>query len=403
MKILYIHQHFSTKYGATGSRSYELARRLIEKGHSVTIVCGTYSVANTGLDGDFVKGKREGVVDGINVIEYYIPYSNKKSFYSRIHSFVSFIFRSSKEVISQDYDIAYVTSTPLTVAIPALVSKFLKRKPYIFEVRDLWPQLPQVLGIIKNRFLLKILYRLEKVAYINAVACVGLSPGIVDGIYKAGGQEPIMMIPNSCDIELFSGADCEDEKLEEYKNHFIALYSGTHGFANGLSILVRTAEILKDKAPEIRLLLVGDGKEKISLIDEAKSKGLNNIIFWNPMNKEELAKLMHSCDVGLQVLKNIPEFYYGTSPNKFFDYISSGLPVVCNYPGWVADIISDNSCGSSVAPDSPEELAYTLIKLSENPEQLKEMSVNAHKVAKEQFDRDLTVTPLLDYLDKYRG
>jgi glycosyltransferase involved in cell wall biosynthesis len=168
------------------------------------------------------------------------------------------------------------------------------------------------------------------------------------------------------------------------------LYSGTHGIANGLDVVIDVAANLVNRGNNtIKFVLVGDGKLKSGLIKKAIEQNLKNIIFLDPLNKSDLSKLMNTCDIGMQVLANIPAFYYGTSPNKFFDYISAGLPVLNNYPGWISELITQNNCGISVPPDNPVAFADSLIKLEQEKFKLPEMSVNARKLAKHEFDRGL--------------
>ena len=149
------------------------------------------------------------------------------------------------------------------------------------------------------------------------------------------------------------------------------------------------AEFTRRGNNNIKFVLVGDGKLKPGLIAKANEQNLKNILFLDPLNKADLSKLMNTCNIGMQLLANIPAFYYGTSPNKFFDYISAGLPVLNNYPGWISELITQNNCGIIVSPDNPVAFADSLIKLEQEKFKLPEMSVNAIKLAKHEFDRIL--------------
>ena len=190
MKVLYLHQHFVTPRGAGGTRSYEMAQRLIERGHSVTMVCGSINGGHgavTGLSGAFTRGVRKGLVDGIWVIELELPYSNADSFARRSFTFLKFSIRSMLLVFSERYDLLFATSTPLTVAIPALAGKWIRRRPMVFEVRDLWPELPRAMGVISNPIVLRSLELLEKAAYRSASSIIALSPGMAHGIGRVVG------------------------------------------------------------------------------------------------------------------------------------------------------------------------------------------------------------------------
>jgi len=390
MRVLYFHQHFSTPKGSTGIRSYEMARKLISSGHQVTMVCGSYGGGQTGLTNDFVKGRREGQVDGIDVIEFDLEYSNKDSFLKRTSTFIKFAVKSIGIALRHEYDVLFATTTPLTAGIPGIFARWLKGKPFVFEVRDLWPELPREMGVIKNPVILGMMSILEWVSYRSATRCVGLSPGIVNGIAKKGvKKESITMVPNGCDLGIFSSKANSWRPEGVNEDEFMAVFTGTHGIANGLDSLLRAAEVLKCAGrSDIKLVLVGQGKLKAGLMEEAKLKELDNVVFHDPVDKKSLSGLMKSADIGMQILANIPAFYYGTSPNKFFDYIAAGLPVLNNYPGWLAGMIEQHKCGVVVPAEDAKAFAEALIQLADNRAELDTMGENALRLAKSEFDRD---------------
>lgn len=176
MKVLYFHQHFSTPEGSTGTRSYEMSQRLIARGHQVTMVCGSGQMAKSGLRGEPVNGMRRGLVDGIDVIELYLPYSNYDSLLRRSWIFLLFAWRSIGLALRLKYDLLFATSTPLTAGIPGVFASLLRRKPFVFEVRDLWPELPREMGVITNPVILGAMSVLEWLSYHTAKGSVGLSP-----------------------------------------------------------------------------------------------------------------------------------------------------------------------------------------------------------------------------------
>lgn len=388
MNILYFHQHFSTPTGATGIRSYEMAKRLVADGHQVTMVCGSYSGGNTGLNHDFTHGFRRGVVDGIDVIEYDLAYANADGLVKRAWIFLKFALRSIKLSLTLKYDLVFATSTPLTAGIPGIFAKLFRRKPFVFEVRDLWPELPKAMGVIKNPLILALLSFLEWASYKNADRCIGLSPGIVKGIKaRSSKDKSVYLIPNGCDLSLFNLSTEQYIPSSIEPDDFVALFSGTHGKANGLDAVLDAALAVQNQGvTHIKFLLVGQGKLKPALVEKAKQLKLNNVLFHDPINKTKLSNLMNRANLGMQVLTNTPAFYYGTSPNKFFDYLAAGLPVLNNYPGWVADLVNEHQCGIVVQPDNANAFADALISLSNSPTQLKEMAANA-KALSHEFDR----------------
>lgn len=402
MNILYFHQYFATPEGAGVLRSYEFARSLIDRGHRVTMVCCSRSSAGTGLTGPFERGRRMGNVDGIDVIELQLAYSNYDSLPKRSLTFMRYALRSTMLALGREHDLIIATSTPLTVGIPAIVAKGLRHKKFIFEVRDLWPELPREMGVVTNPLVLKAMDILEWLSYRAAVKCIGLSPGIVEGIHRRGvSLDKIVMIPNGCDLDIFTPGNGHAERPEGFeKTDFIAVFSGAHGIANGLGAVLDAAAELKSRdRSDIKFLMVGSGKLKPALQKRAQDEGLDNCIFLNTMPKKQLAQLFHQVDLGLMILANVPAFYYGTSPNKFFDYIAAGLPVLNNYPGWLADIIREHKCGVAVEPDNPKAFADTMETLANQRGQLKIMGDNARSLAVREFDRALLGEKFVNWVE----
>lgn len=390
MKILYFHQHFSTPKGSVGIRSYGMARKLIDHGHQVTMVCGAYGGGETGLTMPFVGGKRRGVVDDIDIIELDLAYSNSHGFARRAMTFIKFAARSVGIAFTEQYDLVFATTTPLTAGIPGIFARWLRGKPFVFEVRDLWPELPKAMGVIRNPVVLWAMSALEWVSYRSAHRLIGLSPGIVDGIAKCGvSRDLIALIPNGCDLAIF-GATTDRWRPEGIGvNDLMAVFAGTHGMANGLDAVLDAATELKRRGRnDIKLVLIGQGKLKSALQQRAKDEGLDNVIFGDPVNKARLSGLMASTDIGMQILANVPAFYYGTSPNKFFDYIAAGLPVLNNYPGWLADLIDRHSCGFSVPPDDARAFADALEQAAADKRRLLEMGSRGRMLAEIEFSRD---------------
>lgn len=400
MHVLYFHQHFSTPKGSAGIRSYAMAQSLIRNGHQVTMVCGSFGAGQTGLTQPFNKGMRRGMVDGIDIIEFELPYSNALSFLKRILIFLSFAFKSIKVALTEQYDVVFATTTPLTAGIPGIFAKWFRRKPFVFEVRDLWPELPKAMGVIKNPIVLWMMSVLEWTSYHSADRLVGLSPGIVDGIIKRGiAPEKVASIPNGCDLDIFASEHQAWRPEGVQPTDLMAIFTGTHGLANGLNAVLDAAvELKKRQRTDIKLVLVGDGMQKKALLERAAELQLDNVIFHDPVNKAKLAGLMASADIGLQILANVPAFYYGTSPNKFFDYISAGLPVLNNYPGWLAELITKEQCGFAVPPENPQAFADALEQAANQREKLIEMGRNGQQVAREQFNRSILSQKFSDWV-----
>ena len=396
MHVLYFHQYFSTPEGATGLRSYQMAKRLVEQGHRVTMVCASRARGHTGATGEPRRGIRRGTVDGIDVIEVCISYSNYDSLFKRSLTFLRLAWRNLRIAARTDYDLLFATSTPLTAGIPGIAMRLLKpRRPSVFEVRDLWPELPKAMGVIRNPLVLSAMAVLERLSYASANAVVALSPGIERGVRKrSGDSKTVVMIPNGCDLELFDRiSDDTDSLLEPYQEHLSkaslrAVFTGAHGMANGLDAVLNAAVVLKSRGRnDILLFLVGNGRMKPGLMTRAANEKLDNVVFLDYMKKRTFAAFMKHMDVGLMILANVPAFYYGTSPNKFFDYIALGMPVLNNYPGWLADMIGEHEAGLVVPPQDPSAFADALEQLAGDADERRRMGARARALAEDQFNR----------------
>lgn len=407
MRVLYFHQHFTTPDGSGGTRSYEFARALIARGHRVTIVCGRSERSALNLPWDGARRWHRGEIEGIDVIALPLVYSNQDGLAKRTWLFLRFALRGVLIALRHDYDLLFATSTPLTAAIPGIAMKLCGRgKPFVFEVRDLWPELPRALGL-KNPILLGGMSMIEWLAYRCADSCVGLAPGIVVGIKKrAPAGRVIEMIPNGCDLELFTPAKRGLLDLPGINpGDFVAGFTGAHGAANGLDALLDVAVELKRRGrADIKLVLIGEGNQKDRLMARTQRDGSDNCLFFSPVKKTEIARITASLDCGLQVLADVSAFYYGTSPNKFFDYISAGLPVVINYPGWLAGLVAEQRCGLVVAPRDAGAFANALCELADEPlaDRLA-MGDRARKLAAAEFDRTELAERFIALLERMIG
>lgn len=408
MKILYFHQHFSTRQGATGTRSYEFARRMVSRGHEVTVVCGSYGVGHTGLGGEFAAGVRRGIVDGIDVVELHLPYSNADSFLRRAWTFLRFVKSSLRFALAPGYDLLFATSTPLTAAIPGIIFRAVRRRPFVFEVRDLWPELPRAMGAIRNPIILWSMDVLETAAYRSADACIGLAPGIVAGILRKAPDKRVAMIPNGSDLGLEEASSEVPQELgrllESLDGKLKCIFAGAHGMANGLeAVLDAAAELKKRGNDDVVFLFIGEGMMKPGLQERATRERLDNCVFLDPVPKQILTTLQSRMDVGLMVLKNVPAFYDGTSPNKFFDYLSSGLAVLINYPGWLASLVSSKKCGIAVPPDDPRAFADAIQRLQTASGMRREMGANARALAVQEFDRERLAGQFIQFVETVGG
>lgn len=389
MHVAYIHQHFQTLSDNSGTRSYELSRQLIAAGHRVTMVSGASLGAGRRLD---LTGKATTVdVDGIRVIYINEVYDNQLGFWRRVACFRRFAKKAQRAVEAENADLVLATSTPLTVGIPGMKGARRLGVPFVFEVRDLWPELPIAMGIIKNPLMKWYLRRMERNIYRAAAHCIALSPGMKEGIAATGyPADRITMIPNAADLDLFrpDGGLPEDRWVGD-RACCRFVFSGAHGPANGLDALIDAAvELKRRNETGIQFVCVGDGRLKPDHIERTRRLGLESILLWHdPVPKADFARLLPTFDVGLMLLKNVPSFYRGTSPNKFFDYIACGLPVLNNYPGWLAGMIAEGEFGRVVPPDDPAAFADACVLFRDRREERGAMGRRARRYAEQHCSR----------------
>ena len=310
-------------------------------------------------------------------------------FYKKLISFSSFFLRSTLLTIKlkNKIDIIYATSTPLTVGIPAIIAKYLIKKKYIFEVRDLWPEAPIQMGIIKNEFLIKILKRVEKKIYESAELIIALSPGMKEGI-TARGIKPkkVRIIPNMAKPDIFYPRNKKKSIITEFRlndDQINIIYFGAIGKSNGLIEFVKLFKKIKSK--RFRLIIVGNGSDKENLKEYVLKENLINVNIFEsyPMNK--ISDLVNCCDISLCCFADIP-ILYTNSPNKFFDSLSAGKPIIINSNGWTRKLIEKYKCGFYYNPkdiNSFNQMIFSINKI-----ELKLMGENSRKLALSKFDKD---------------
>jgi glycosyltransferase involved in cell wall biosynthesis len=352
--ILYIHQYFVTPQMSGGTRSYEMARRLVADGHKVTILTSNRATG-------FRWPSRE-TVEGINVIWVPCPYSNAYGPVRKIASFSLFALLTCFYALWLRYDLIFATSTPLTTGVPALLAKWLRRKRYVFEVRDLWPEMPIAVGSIRNPTLMWILERLESAIYRNAIALVGLSPGMSEGIEqvlaKSNEVRPVFTAPNSCDFDKIPSPGkpeydavrtCVRDSLNIKRDQTMLLYAGTFGLLNDLEYACDLAAATLDNR-DIVYVLVGSGIRAPAIQERVAREGLSNVRLTGKIPKHLAMDYFAACDVGLSLFVDIPEMEKN-SANKFFDTLAAGKPVVINYGGWQKDFLAKTRVGIQLPRD----------------------------------------------------
>lgn len=397
MKILYVHQYFCTPDEPGGTRSYWFARELVGRGHHVVMITSTNAAHS---DAGGVN------IDGIDVVYVKNEYSNYFSPLRKVWSFVKFMGASIRLAGKEkDVDIVYATSTPLTVGVVALWLKWRKRWKYIFEVRDLWPEFPIQVGAIKNRLVIQVLRWLERKIYAKAEFVVALSPGMMDGVLQAGTpKEKVCVIPNMSKPEEFYPHEPSPEIMERFglhKDKFNIVHFGSMGVANGLMYIVDTAKLLRDQGvDDVNFVFVGDGATLPKLQAEVEREGLKNVQFLGAHKMSVVSEIVNCCDASITSFLDLP-ILYTNSPNKLFDSLSAGKPIIVNSAGWTKELVEGENCGCYVNPNEPQDFVDKIVKMKDDEELLLTWGKNARRLSIEVFDRAKLSKQMAEVVEKY--
>ena len=395
MNILYIHQYFLTPQEPGGTRSYWISQELIKRGHNVTMITGTNNAQH--------KEPKEEMVDGIRVI--YLPnqYSNYMGAGKRILSFVKFMFRAIVAGWKQkDVDLVFATSTPLTVGAVAIALKWTKGWKYVFEVRDLWPE-----GLIQegitNPVVVWALRLLEKMSYHKAEHMIALSPGMRDGVMKVGTKDgECTMVPNMSKPDKFFPREPNTEIVEKFGinlDKFNLIHFGAMGFDNYNEYIVEAAKLAQEQGKDrLNFILLGDGSTVPTIKKMISDYGLKNIQYLGNHKMNVVSDIVNCCSACIVSFRNIP-ILATNSPNKMFDSLSAGKPIIVNSAGWTKDLVEEENCGCFVDPEKPQDLVDALEDIANSPEKCKIWGENSRRLSVEKFDKSILSAKVADVLD----
>lgn len=382
MRIVYFYQYFSTPKGSWGTRVYEFASEWVKQGHQVTVVTSVYSKSDISAS----KFIEDQYFEGINVKVINVTIDNKQPIFKRFFTFIQYAFTSCWFALTLKADIVIASSGPITVGFPGLVARYFRGRKLVFEARDLWPDGAIELGIIKNPIIKKLSYWFEKQCYQASSLIVSLSSGMRDHILARYPKLNVIDVTNSANIKLFSTPQSFYGRGEILPKKY-AIYTGNIGEVNNSRWLFDAAvELYKLKRDDIKILLIGEGQLKNELEQLALKKKIYNLIFWGLIPKENLVGLIQASMVSLVPLKG-EKVLDTSSPNKFFESLASGIPVIQTTNGWMKDFLELHKVGFTLNPNDPKALAETLIFLDSNPELLTELGKNASLIASKEFDK----------------
>ncbi len=346
-KHVLVLNHFAVPQGhAGGTRHVELFDQLPD----------TWRYTLVGADRNLLSGERTHRTTGRYRAVRTTPYRGNS--WSRIANWISYAVAAFFLGIRQRrVDVVYASSPHLLAGLAGYLIARIRRAAFILEIRDLWPRILVDMGRMSaSSIVYRILRHLELFLYCHADEIVVLAEGSAEAIRAdCPSARSIAFIPNGSDPAMFTVDADRDELRKQFEMTGLTfVYAGAHGPANGLGLVLDAAEGVKGDLPDVSFVLVGDGAEKGALVAESRERGLTNVHFYDPIPKSDMPDLLMAADVGLHVLADIPLFRYGVSPNKLFDYMAAGLPVVTNCPGEVEGIVNSADAGIAVGPDGLE-------------------------------------------------
>ncbi len=382
MRILYFYQYFTVLNGSYSTRCFEFARRWVKTGDQVTVITSVYDKSGLAVSGLISRHE----IEGIDVRVINLRLSNKHPVPLRILTFAAFALIACWYAVVLRVDLILCSSGPITTGVPGLVGRYLRGCPFVFEVRDLWPEGAIQLGVLRNRLVVALARSFEATCYRSARLVVALSEGMAESISARFPGTPIVVIPNASDRALF---EPPQDAPRPAVDPGLVLYTGTIGLADDCGQIVEAARVLAARGrTDIRIVMIGDGNERALLEARTSTLGLTNLQFVGLLPKRDLAGWLHRASCALLTMRDVPVLST-CSPNKMFDAFAAGVPIVQTTQGWIRRLLECEGGGITVSPNDPEAFADALVRIADDQVFRVRLSDQARRLAAEFFDRDL--------------
>jgi glycosyltransferase involved in cell wall biosynthesis len=405
LHILLIHQSFAALGEAGGTRHHELARFLVSQGDMVTIITSplSYLTGKTQAQAPRKWITREELEPGITILRTHTYAAANPSFFQRVRTFTSFMWSSFFAALGvADVDLVWGTSPPIFQGITAWMIARLKRTPFLFEVRDLWPAFAIQVGVLRQPVLIWASEKLERFLYRRADRVIVNSPGFIQHVRERGARQ-VDLIPNGADPEMFVSDDsgAAFRRAHQLGDDFIAMYAGAHGLSNDLPVVLQAAALLRD-TPQVRIVFLGDGKQKKTLQDQARQNHLDNVLFLDAVPKTEMGQALAAADACIAILKPIP-LYATTYPNKVFDYMAAGRPVILAIDGVIRQVVETSGAGIAVPPGDPAAMAAAIRRLAALPDRGRSLGLAGKQAIEKDYSRSKLAQDLYALLHEMRS
>jgi hypothetical protein len=402
MKILFLSDNFPPETNAPASRTYEHAKRWVAAGHSVTVITGAPNFPSGKVHTGYRNAlwKREEI-DGIRVVRVWTYITANEGFLRRTLDYMSFMVSATiASVFIRRPDVIVATSPQFFTPCAAWVVSLFKRRPFVFELRDLWPDSIVAVGAMKETRSIRLLRKLEYFLYRKAARIVSVTSSFKAVLTGNGiDAHKIAVVPNGVDLEAYQPGEKPDALVREWhlEGKFVAAYVGTIGMAHGLDTVLAAAERLRHR-DDVIFLLVGTGAEQAALMQRCEEQGLKNIKFVGSVSKAQVREYWKVCDVALVLLRDTPLFAH-VIPSKMFEAMGMERPMILGVRGESREILESAKAGLAIEPQRADQLADAIVRLSDDPALRASLGKSGRQFAADRFNRDRLADEMLDVLE----
>jgi colanic acid biosynthesis glycosyl transferase WcaI len=405
MRILYLSQYFPPEAGATQTRAYEMAHNWVKMGHHVTMLT-EFPNHPSGIIPKEYHGKfyERSNLDGIEVLRVWVKASQVKNFLNRILFYLTFMLNAmiaGMFLLRSRYDIIYVSSPPLFVGSSALVLSTIKHIPFVFEVRDLWPEAAVALGELSNQTVISLTTMLEERCYQKAICVVVVTQGIYLRLVERGvTKSKIILITNGANIDMYTFKPDGRTQLRQFlelKEKFVLVYVGIYGLAYSFDTIFKTAQLLINET-DIHFLLIGDGPRKAEIFSLADLYKLPNLTIVPEKPRELIPDYLSAADVSLIPLRSV-DILKVALPVKIFDAWACERPVILSIDGEAREMVEKVNGGIIIPPEDPAKMAEAIINLKNNPALRNVMGKNGRAYTIQNHSRQVLAEKLITHLE----
>lgn len=404
MHILFLSHYFPPEVNAPATRTFEHCRQWVRDGHQVTVVtCAPNCPTGVVFSGYRNAWKSVETIEGIRVVRVWSLVSANEGFLRRILNFVSYMLTAVWQALwIRKVDVVVATSPQFFCGWAGVLVHWLKRTPFVLEIRDIWPESIVTVGAMRRSLAIRILEKLERWMYAAAGHIVTVGDGYRDKLLERGVPEAkITVVPNGVDTNAWQPRPMNADLRRQWNGEgkFVCSYIGTVGLAHGLQVVLKAAKTLKEAGrDEVTFWILGDGAQRAELEAEAKSLDLDNVVFTGLVPKAQVAEALASSDASLVHLKGT-ELFGTVVPSKIFETMAMNVPIIMGVVGQARNIVLRANAGVPMTPDDPASLLTAIDRIHESP-----MGYSTgRRYVSQEYDRQILAERMLQCLNEAAG